>query len=276
MIVQIILVQNIFLDEFSSRVQDRRKRFENQKEKEREEISSNLIWYEMWRISLVDRREHTWAHFLQKTHTLLGLSTLRKGLGCPEGVFSPTFHTRRCENIWPRFRKISRPRNSRPPPFSLFYLLSGNSIHGKRFFFPFFLFFFSFRFSSSSWKWKKCHPSKREKNTRQRSIVERKIFLIPITDCERQFRLLETLCHPKYLIGVKELNSSRGMRSTLVSGGNTGGQQYLIEFRNSVYVPGVPSALCKPTFSFLELKQRGEGWRLTPAKSVNHGHLENG
>lgn len=66
------------------------------------------------------------------------------------------------------------------------------------------------------------------------------------------------------------------MRSTLVSGGNTGGQQYLIEFRNSVYVPGVPSALCKPTFSFLELKQRGEGWRLTPAKSVNHGHLENG
>lgn len=42
MIVQIILVQNIFLDEFSPRVQDRRKRFENQKEKERE-ISSNLI-----------------------------------------------------------------------------------------------------------------------------------------------------------------------------------------------------------------------------------------
>lgn len=176
MIVQIILVQNIFLDEFSSRVQDRRKRFENQKEKEREEISSNLIWYEMWRISLVDRREHTWAHFLQKTHTLLGLSTLRKGLGCPEGVFSPTFHTRRCENIWPRFRKISRPRNSRPPPFSLFYLLSGNSIHGKRFFFLSFFSFFSFRSSSSSWKWKKCHPSKREKNTRQRSIRKKNFF----------------------------------------------------------------------------------------------------
>lgn len=134
---------------------------------------------------------------------------------------------------------------------------------GRDFFSLSFFSFFSFRSSSSSWKWKKCHPSKREKNTRQRSIVERKIFLIPITNCERQFRLLETLCHPKYLIGVKELNSSRGMRSTLVSGGNTGGQQYLIEFRNSVYVPGVPSALCKPTFSFLELKQRGEdgGWR---------------
>lgn len=127
-------------------------------------------------------------------------------------------------------------------------------------------------------------PPENEKNvthrnarkTRDNVASERKIFLIPITDCERQFRLLETLCHPKYLIGVKELNSSRGMRSTLVSGGNTGGQQYLIEFRNSVYVPGVPSALCKPTFSFLELKQRGEGWRLTPAKSVNHDHLENG
>lgn len=158
MIVQIILVQNIFLDEFSSRVQDRRKRFENQKEKEREEISSNLIWYEMWRISLVDRREHTWAHFLQKTHTLLGLSTLRKGLGCPEGVFSPTFHTRRCENIWPHFRKISRPRNSRPPPFSLFYLLSGNSIHGKRFFFPFFLFFFFISLLLLFLKMKKMSP----------------------------------------------------------------------------------------------------------------------
>lgn len=40
------------------RVQDRRERFENHSS-ERREISSNPIWYELWRVSLVDRREHT-------------------------------------------------------------------------------------------------------------------------------------------------------------------------------------------------------------------------
>lgn len=42
MIVQIILVQNIFLDEFCPRVQDRRKRFEKG-ERERDLVESDLI-----------------------------------------------------------------------------------------------------------------------------------------------------------------------------------------------------------------------------------------
>lgn len=46
-----------------------------------------------------------------------------------------------------------------------------------------------------------------------------------------------------------------------------GTREYLIEFRNAVYVPSILSALCKPTFSFLQLKQWGwctpgvrQGW----------------
>lgn len=42
----------------------------------------------------------TRRHIFCERHTLLlGLSTLRRDSECPEAVFSPTFHTRRCENI---------------------------------------------------------------------------------------------------------------------------------------------------------------------------------
>ena len=85
------------------------------------------------RILLVDQMEARIQRFPGRVHTLLGLST--EDPECPEGVFSPTFRRRCCENIWPRFKKISRPGNSRPAG-SVYSTLSENSMqHGTRFLF---------------------------------------------------------------------------------------------------------------------------------------------
>ena len=82
-------------------------------------------------ILLADQMEANIQRFPAKAHTLLGLST--ENPSCPEGVFSPTFQHRCCENIWPRFRKISRPGNSRPPGTVYFTLLQNSMQDRTRF-----------------------------------------------------------------------------------------------------------------------------------------------
>lgn len=141
---------------------------------------------------------------------------------------------------------------------SVYFTFSLEIQYTGRDFFSFLFFFFS----------RSAPPPRNKKNFTHRNARKARVYRDNVTmawgkkifDCH--FRLRKTISTTRNTLPSKIFD--RRQRVKLESRYAIDARfrrkhrgQYLIEFRNSVYVPGVPSALCKPTFSFLELKQRG-------------------